>query len=618
MKNEYIKEAKIKEGQSDLRGAIEFYKKALEENPRDNSLQIDIGNLLATLGDFEEAAGFFRRANRFFPNDKNIKVALGFCLCSIGNTYQLGNKYDLAEAAFEEAVSFEPDNADFIFNLGNALFSQNKLKKALKLYQKSILLNEDGNTYTNLANTYRRLNELTNAKHNYIKALKIEPDLIHAKIELTHLMQSTCDWSEIDNYFSEIKSHILNKKPGKISPFTVLSMPGLNSENHLYVSTNWSEQKKINPLQSNQRVIKKNITIGYLSADFRNHPLYYLIFDVLNNHNKNKFTIKLFYSGKPEDSDQYRNFVNINESLIDISNFNDEQSAKMISDEGVDILVDLSGFTKNTRSMCAAYRPAKVHVNWLGFAGSMGFHHGKPLFDFILADKYVIPESHNKNYAEKIIYLPNCYQPNIDNRPKIKVKAKEFYGFQNDNFIYASFCQPIKITRNQFNIWMNALKQSPNSKLWLLDSNNLYKENLYQYALNKGVSSNRIVFAPKVSFNEHIMRHTIIDLFLDTFPYNSHTAASDALWGECPILTMAGDTFASRVSGSLLTEIGCPELITYSQEKYFDTAIDLFSNPKKLTKIKEKIIHGKKNSTIFKSKEFCKNLENIYISLLSG
>ena len=114
------------------------------------------------------------------------------------------------------------------------------------------------------------------------------------------------------------------------------------------------------------------------------------------------------------------------------------------------------------------------------------------------------------------------------------------------------------------------------------------------------------------------MRHTIIDLFLDTFPYNSHTAASDALWGECPILTMAGDTFASRVGGSLLTEIGCPELITYSQEKYFDTAIDLFSNPKKLTKIKEKIIHGKKNSTIFKSKEFCKNLENIYISLLSG
>ena len=615
MNDKYIKDAKIKEGQNDLRGAIKLYKDALEENPRNNSLQIEIGNLLAALGDFEEAAGFFRRANRFFPNNIDIKSALGFCLCSIGNKYQLDRRYNLAEAAFEESLKFEPGNADFIFNLGNALFSQNKLREALKSYQKSIQINEDANTYTNLANTYRRLNDLTKAKQNYIKALKINPDLIHTKIELTHLMQGTCDWNGIDDYFGEIKKHILNKKPGKISPFAVLSMPGLSSEDHLHVSTNWSEQKKINPMKPVQRVFKKNITIGYLSADFRNHPLYYLIYDVLNNHDVNKFTIKLFYSGQREDSDQYKNFVSINEELIDISNLNDEQSAKIISDEGVDILVDLSGFTKNTRSMAAAYRPAKIHINWLGFAGTMGFHYGKPLFDFILADKYVVPKSHSKNYAEKIIYLPNCYQPNIANRPEIKKKSKEHYGFENDDFIYASFCQPIKITRNQFNIWIEILIKSPNSKLWLLDSNNLYKENLYKNALNKGVSNDRIVFAPKVIFNEHIMRHTIIDLFLDTFPYNSHTAASDALWGECPILTMTGDTFASRVGGSLLTEIGCPELITESQVKYLDKAIDLFSNPKKLRIIKEKIIRGKRDSAIFK---FCKNLENIYMRLVSS
>lgn len=618
MNSNYIKEAKIKEGQGDLKGAIKLYKKSLEENPGNYSLQIEIGNLLATIGDFEEAAGFFRRANRFYPNNKNIINALGFCLCSIGNTYQLNRKYELAESAFEEALEFEADNADFLFNLGNALFSQNKFRKALSIYKKSILIKEEENTYTNLANTHRRLNELIEAKKYYIKALEIKPDLIHTKIELTHLMQSTCDWNGIDNYFSQIKNHIINNKPGKISPFTVLSMPDFNSENHLDVSTRWSEQKKIKPFQYVKKETKKKITIGYLSADFRNHPLYYLISDVLKNYDKNKFILKLFYTGQEEDSDQYRDFKDISKEFIDISSLNDELSAKRISDEDVDILVDLSGFTKDTRSMCVAYKPAKVHINWLGFAGSMGFHFNKSLFDYILADNYVIPKSHKKYYAEKIIYLPNCYQPNMNNRAKINIKTKDSYGFKSDNFIYASFCQPIKITQNQFNIWMKLLYKSNNSVLWLLDSNEIYKENLYRHASNQGISRERIIFAPKVTFDEHIMRHTIIDLFLDTFPYNSHTAASDALWGECPILTISGNTFASRVAGSLLTEVGCQELITESEEEYINTAIDLFNNPKKLKKIKEKIVYGKNNSTIFKSSEFCINLEKIYISLVSG
>ena len=208
--------------------------------------------------------------------------------------------------------------------------------------------------------------------------------------------------------------------------------------------------------------------------------------------------------------------------------------------------------------MCVAYKPAKVHINWLGFAGSMGFHFNKSLFDYILADNYVIPKSHKKYYAEKIIYLPNCYQPNMNNRAEINVKTKDSYGFKSDNFIYASFCQPIKITQNQFNIWMKLLYKSNNSVLWLLDSNEIYKENLRTFASSEfGIQSERLFFAKKVSFDDHIQRHQIIDIFLDTFPYNAHTSASDALWAGCPMISLSGETFASRVAGSILTEIGC-------------------------------------------------------------
>ena len=596
-------------------------KKALVKNPKNISTLIDIANLHATSNEFFDAAIYFRQLILIMNSNEDVKQGLCFCLIKIGNDYQANRSYMLAKEAFEEALTYYPNNSDYLFNYGNALFSLNQFDKSINAYKNSIknnLIKPDSDTFNNLGNAYRRLGKNEDAIRCYKKALELNPESIHSKIELIHLMQYVCEWENIDTFFDDIKKHINNDGKGKISPFTVLSMPNFTNKDHLRVATNWSEQEKIDPFKKVSGTIKNKIIIGYLSADFRSHPLYYLIFDILKNHNKKMFSIKLFYSGPDESSVEHEAFKKLDCQFINLSKENDAQGAQLIRDEKVDILVDLSGFTQNSRSLIAAYKPARYHINWLGFAGTMGFHHERPLFDFILSDKYIIPNDKINDYAETVLYLPHCYQPNIMNRPMLSSRFKKYYGFKDNTFIYACFSQPIKITKDQFSIWIKILKNSPSADLWLLDSNNLYKNNLWLYAQKNGVKKSRIKFAPKVSIDEHINRHQIIDLFLDTFPYNAHTSTSDAIWAGCPVLTLSGQTFASRVAGSILKEINCEELIANDVKKYYEKALMLNKNAKELERIKQKIVKGKNNSILFKPNIFTSNLEKIYRDLFTS
>ena len=296
---------------------------------------------------------------------------------------------------------------------------------------------------------------------------------------------------------------------------------------------------------------------------------------------------------------------------------NDEKVIGLMKEEMVDILIDLTGYTQNSRSFLAAQRPAKFHINWLGYPGTMGGLDKKPLYDYLLADKYVIPDSEKSNYAEDIMYLSGCYQPNIANRPSLRDVTKKDYGFKNSEFIFASFGQSLKITKDMFSVWMRLLQKVPNSILWLLTSNNACETNLRSFAKDEfQITEDRIIFAKKVDFDEHVQRHQIIDLFLDTFPYNAHTSASDALWAGCPIISLSGETFASRVAGSILSEIGCPELIVSSIAEYEEMAIDLAIHPDKLSRLKQKVLAQKESSNLFKPKNFTLDLERKLINLM--
>ena len=618
MTNKLISAAKAKEKDGDILGAIDLYKVAWREDSKNIFLQIEIGNLYAIIGKYEEAAGFFRRSHHVLKDNLHMIEALSFCLNKIGNSYFFNREFKLAASAFEEALSYDKNNSTTLFNYGNSLFHQNKYNEAIKAYSLSLKIKSDPDTYNNLGNALQRILKTEEAIRSYEKALLINPGLIHTFIQMVHLKQSICSWDGIEEMFSQIKN--LTEKPinGKISPFALFSIPNLSNTNHLNVANSWIKQSGIKILQGPKQKKSDKITIGYLSSDFRLHPLYYLIKEVLINHDRNKFNVKLFYSGPDDGSDELDQFKNIGDAYFNITEMSDEKVSGLMVKENVDIMIDLTGFTQNSRSFIAALRPAKHHINWLGYPGTMGGMDKNPLYDLILADEYVIPKSKKSEYAEKVIYLEGCYQPNISSRPILRSVNKLNYGFKKNDFIFASFGQSLKITKEMFSLWMRLMQKIENSVLWLLTSNKTCENNLKNFAENEfGIQPERINFAEKVSFDAHIQRHQIIDIFLDTFPYNAHTSSSDALWAGCPIISVSGETFASRVAGSILTEVGCSELIVSSFEEYEKKAIELASNPDKIISLKRKILNLKKTSSLFKPKKFTLDLESKMIDLMN-
>lgn len=617
--SDLINQAKKDEKNGDFDAAINNYKKAFELEPKNFFIQIELGNLYALSNQYEEAAGYFRRAIRRFPDNKAIKEGLGFCLCETGNFFHSQRNFHLAQAAFEEATYFCDDNPSYFFNLGNALYYQDNFKGALKAFIKSLSLKNDSETLHNLGNTNKKLKKYDDAQRNYKNALRMNSKQIHTLVELIQLKQITCNWDDMSKLITDLKDYINHSGDGKISPFASLSMPGLSINEHLKIASTWIESHKLQ-LNNQETLTNKGskIVIGYISADFRLHPLFYLIFDILKLHDYKIFDIKLFYSGKDDGSSELIEFQKLNADFININEYSDADLRKKLSHENVDILVDLSGFTSQSRSLIFTQNPAKISINWLGFPGSMGSLKTRPLHDIILADNYIIPKDQEQYYAEKIVRLSGCYQPNIAHRPPLKKVSREKNGIESNAFVFASFGQSVKITEVIYKLWLKLLLQKSNSVLWLLESNQKAQENLHIIADEFGVESKRVIFAKKVSFADHIGRHSIIDLFLDTFPYNAHTSTSDAIWAECPVITLSGKTFASRVAGSILTELGCDELITENENDYFNKALFLSNNPDALKRIKEKIIKGKSESNLFKPEKFVLELEGIYKTLLSS
>jgi len=618
MTKKLITAAQAKEEGGDILGAIELYKAAWREDSKNTFLQITIGNLYASIEEYEEAAGFFRRSHHALKDNQQVTEALSFCLNKIGNAYFDKREFNMAASAFEEALSYTKNNTSYLFNYGNTLFQQHKYDEAIEAYSMSLKIKPDPMTYNNLGNAYQRTLKTDEAIKCYEKALLINPNLTHTFIQLTHLKQSICSWGGIDEMFLKIKEVAEKKINGRISPFALFSMPNLTNKDHLNVANAWVKQSGVQFLEKSVFQKREKVTIAYLSSDFRLHPLYYLIKEILINHDHDKFIVKLFYSGPNDNSKELDEFKGIGDAYFNITEMSDEKVANLMRNETIDIMVDLTGFTQNSRSFIAALRPAKYHINWLGYPGTMGALDERPLYDYMLADEYVIPRSKKSEYAEEIVYLGGCYQPNIATRPALKDVNKGDYGFKETDFIFASFGQSLKITKEMFSLWMRLLQKVQNSTLWLLTSNKTCESNLRSFAKNEfGIQTDRINFAEKVGFDEHIQRHQIADLFLDTFPYNAHTSTSDALWAGCPIISLSGETFASRVAGSILTKIGCPELIVSSMEQYEEKAIELAYTPKKLLSLKRKILNLKKDSDLFKPKNFTQDLEEKLAKLIN-
>lgn len=329
-------------------------------------------------------------------------------------------------------------------------------------------------------------------------------------------------------------------------------------------------------------------------------------------HDKSRFDVTAISLGPDDNSEMRRRLKASSERFIDAKTYSDDQIANLIRSSEVDILIDLMGFTTGSRTSIFARRSAPIQVNYLGYPGTMGASY----IDYIIADQTIISDEFRKFYSEKIAVLPNTYQVN-DRKRVISNKAftRSDAGLPSKGFVFCCFNNNYKITPCVFDCWMRILKQVEGSVLWLLEGNASAAGNLKKEAVARGVSSERLVFAKRMPLPEHLARHKLADLFLDTLPYNAHTTASDALWAGLPVLTCLGETFAGRVAASLLNAIGLPELITTTLEAYEQMAVVLATHPEKLAAIKHKLAENRLTMPLFDTKLFTKHIEAAYTAM---
>ena len=397
---------------------------------------------------------------------------------------------------------------------------------------------------------------------------------------------------------------------GDLSVYGLLPLKD-NPTIHLKRATDFVKSKYSRvPLFNTWSLPKSNrIKVGYFSSYFRKHPVSILSVKAIECTDKEKFETFAFHYG-PDNQDEYNNRMSSTfDHFINVSDLSDKEVANLAMEKEIDIAIEFNGYMDGQRVGICAHRPAPIQINYLAYPSTMG----ATFYDYIVADTVTIPEDQKSNYSENIIYLPNCYMPQ-DNTRQISDKPmlREEFNLPDDGFVFCCFNNSFKITPQEFDIWMRLLSNLDGSVLWLLKANRWSEANLKKEAKKRGVEPDRLIFADNLPAEEHLARLKLADLFLDTFNFNAHTTASDALWAGLPVITKLGKGFPARVAGSLLTALEIPELITATEEEYEALALSLATNSEKLSLIKKKLIGKRTSAPLFDTETYTKDLEKAY------
>ena len=586
---------------------IKYLSKLLDLEPNNAPALINIGNAFKNLKRYEEAIINYNKAI-----DKNPNSADAFS--NRGIAFQNLNRFDEAILSFNKAIEINPNNFFAHNNRGVVFKRLDRFDEAISSFNKAIELNPNYvEAYNNRGTVYKILKIYDKSLPDYEKVLKLNQnyDYILGKVLLNKMF--LCDWENFDLMVKKIDSDL--KKGFKvIDPFSYLGLADDASSarlaSEIFVKNRFPEISKIRPFTKH---VNKKLKIAYFSGEFHNHPILHLMMDVFKNHDKSKFDIYGFSMG-PDKNDKWRNKVKkYFYQFKDVNKISDTDVVNLARSLQIDIAIDLSGYTGNNNISIFSNRVAPIQINYLGYPGTSSLTN----MDYIIADETIIPKENFKYYSEKVLHLPHCYQANMNQREiSDKDLSRSDFGLPKNGFIYCCFNNNYKITPHVFDIWMKILQEVKHSVLWILKTNDIALENLKKEAQKRGVNPNRIVFASQLSNEEHLKRIKLADLFLDTFPYNAHTTASDAIRMGIPIVTLAGKSFASRVAASLLKNINMEELVAHNLKDYEKLAIDLGTNYEKFKKIKSLFKDNVPNSTLFDSLKFTKDLENIYLKLL--
>ncbi|AIQ98131.1 tetratricopeptide repeat protein [Prochlorococcus sp. MIT 0801] len=578
-------------------------RKAIDINPNSAEVHYNLGIILKDLGKLKEAEKSTRKAIEINPNFAVAHNNLGDILRALGNIQK-------SELSIRKAIEINPNLAFAHLNLGRILVDLDKLKEAELSTKKAIELKPELiMAHFNLGIIFINLGKYDAAINCYKKAIKLNNSFSPAKVGLLESKKDICDWSDQKADNTWIKT--LGFEGDAVIPFPFFffednPLKDLKRAQNFY-KQNFKQNAVNLPIFKNKR-----IHIGYFSSDFKDHATMHLIASIFELHDKSKFKIYL-YSFTPREDIYTERAKQSGCFFRDIKNLNTIEAVELARRDRLDIAIDLKGYTKHSRMNIFSSRVAPIQINYLGYPGSLGAE----TIDYIIADNILIPKEKERFYSEKIIRMPNCYQCN-DNKKEISKESisRRDFKLPDKGFIFTCFNSNKKISPKEFDIWMRLLKEVKGSVLWLYKSNTWAIQNLCKEAEIRNIDSDRLFFANKLPLEKHLARYSLGDLALDTFNCNGHTTTSDALWAGLPVLTKIGESFSARVSASLLTSLGIPELITHNEKEYEEKAIHIANNPDVLKNLKSQVITLRNKSPLFNSKLFTKNLESKFLELV--
>lgn len=623
-----------------LQEAAESYFQAIKLCPSAAVAHSNLGVVLNELKLPEKAIASLERA---LALDVNLAVAHN----NKGIAFVQMGLLESAVAAYDQALGINPNYAEAHYNRGVVLNDMRRLNDALLSYDKALAIDQNhAQAHNNRGNVLKDLKHYEEALAAYDRALSIKPvyaDALHNKgiallemkrfIEAVscfdqtlainpqyefirgtcqHTRMKLCDWNSFTEQLSLLQKAIAdNKRVTTVFPaLHIIDSPRLQQQ-AAEIYTRAKHPALVSSTPARTKPANSKLSLGYVSCDFKEHAVSYLMAGVFEAHDRERFEVYGYDIGPAPDSPTRSRVIAAFDQFKIVSDLSNKGIAEQIRQDQIDILIDLTGYTKGARTGIFAYKPAPIQINYLGFPGTMG----APFMDYIIADRVLIPEEHRQFYTEQVLYLPHCFQANDDKRVIAPPKPKSHFGLPEDAFVFGCFNQSAKFTPTLFEVWLSILRQVPNSVLWLIEDNPTQVKNLRTYTQERGVDPNRLIFTGKLPYPEHLARYAHIDLVLDTLPFNGGTTTSDALWGGAPVLTCIGQTFAGRMSASLLTAIGLPELITHSLEDYERLAIDLATHPEQLKALRQRLDQNRAECPLFNSQLCAQHLEAAFDEL---
>lgn len=621
--------------------ALSSIEKALKIRPDYLEALISRASALSDLERPEEALASCEKALAMRPECVEALVAQGVAMRRL-------KRYEEALASFDQALDLRPSSFGALAGRSNVLLDLNLLeealawsKKALELRPRSALaLNNVGMVLLRLGLSKEALDKLDaalsiqpdfaqaffnrggiladlgrheDAAASYERALASRPDLDYAQGALVHSRMHCCDWRSFDESSARLVAGVRAEKQ-TMQAFICLGISD-SARDQLLCSQRWVRDQFPAPQVSvwqGERYSHGRIRLAYLSSDLGDHAVSFLMAGVFELHDRARFETTAISFGPDDAGEMRQRLKGAFDRFIDARHKGDREVARLIRELEIDIVVDLNGHTDGARTSILALRAAPIQVNYVGYPGTLGAAY----FDYILADRFVIPEEHFEFYTENVVYLPDCFQANdFRRRSADETLTRSEVGLPEMGIVFCCANNAYKITPGMFDVWMRILRRVPDSCLWLVGRRSSVVSNLRREARARGIDPGRLIFAEIAPYEQYLARYRLADLFLDTLPFNGGTTASDALWAGLPVLTCAGQAFASRMAGSLLHAVGLPELVTGSLEDYEELATKLARDPDRLAGFKRTLVSTRDSNALFDTDCFRQNLEKAYIAM---